>query len=143
VGRRPATLVLHRAALSGRGPCPGEGRRDLPEFAGLARLEDPSWTAITLPKDHSLIADLRVAGVLPQSETGPVELPRGPLVEGVTEGITAIGENIDRAAELGDANSLHLQAMMAADEDTMLTTTSNVLKKHSDTTAALTDTLNG
>lgn len=115
-------------------------RATLDEFAGLAQFEDPAWTAIILPKDHSLIADLRDAGMLPGGESGPVELRRGPLVEGIARGIAAIGDGIQGGAELGDANSLRLQAMLEA-QDKVLSMLSNVLKQDSDTAAAITDNL--
>lgn len=76
--------------------------RALPdEVAGLARPDDPQWSSIALPQGHSLIAVLRDAGILPSDETGPVELLRRPLVEGLVEGIGLVADGTDGAAADG------------------------------------------
>jgi hypothetical protein len=88
------------------------GRASLAELAGLLRLDRPDWTAITLPRGHSLITDLREAGVLPATEQGPIELQRGPLLEGVLAGIGEIGAQIGDAAGAGQATSRFVQTLL-------------------------------
>jgi hypothetical protein len=116
-------------------------RATLDEFAGLTHLEDPAWTAVTLPEGHSLIAHLRDAGVLPISETGPVDLPRGPVVEGIVHGVEVVGDRIQRAAELGDASSLLLEAMMDGRSQKMFELLSNLMKKSDDTARGITENM--
>lgn len=106
------------------------------EFAGLAQVADPDWTAIALPRGHSLIGALSAAGVLPAGENGPIDLQRGPLVDGLVDGIGRIADQIDSAAEMGEMESLRLQMMMDR-RSKMLQALSNIMKKQSDTAAAI------
>jgi hypothetical protein len=112
----------------------------LEEFAGLAQLEDPAWTAIALPRDHSLIAALSAAGVLPSGETGPIDLQRGPLVDGIVQGIAKVADQLESAAEMGETESLRLQMMMDR-RSKMMQALSNLMKKQADTAAAIVQNL--
>lgn len=109
-GEPAADPAQQDGAALGRGWA--AGRASLAELAGLLRLDRPDWTAITLPRGHSLITDLREAGVIPATEQGPIELQRDPLVEGVLAGIGEIGSQIGDAAIAGQASSRLVQTLL-------------------------------
>jgi hypothetical protein len=62
----------------------------LDELRQLAALESGEWTAIKLENEHSLIAQLSEAGVLPPGGDGPLDLERDDFVEGIVAGASQV-----------------------------------------------------
>ena len=62
-----------------------EDSASLEELRDIAALRGSDWSSLRLPEGHSLLASLRMAGVLPE-EGGSVDLPRDTLAEGVVDG---------------------------------------------------------
>jgi hypothetical protein len=115
-------------------------RATLDELVGVADLKDLAWSAVALPAGHSLIAELRDSGVLPSGELGPIDLQRGPFVEGIVEGALSVSDRLAKADGMTELTSMRLQLMMDR-RGKFLETLSNVMKKESETQAAVTKNL--
>jgi hypothetical protein len=62
----------------------------LDELQQIAALEAGEWTAIKLENEHSLIAQLGEAGVLPPGGDGPLDLERDDFGEGIVAGASQV-----------------------------------------------------
>jgi hypothetical protein len=62
----------------------------LDELQQVAALESGEWTAIKLESEHSLIAQLSEAGVIPPGGDGPLDLDRDEFVEGIVAGAARV-----------------------------------------------------
>jgi len=62
----------------------------LEELRQVAALESGDWTAMKLDSEHSLIAQLSEAGVIPPGGDGPLDLDRDEFVEGIVAGAARV-----------------------------------------------------
>jgi hypothetical protein len=62
----------------------------LAELQQIALLENAEWTAIRLPDDHSLIAQLHQQGLVPPGGEGAIQLARDEFVEGIVSGAARV-----------------------------------------------------
>jgi hypothetical protein len=91
----PAPPVPKRADGTAIGEKWATGRATLEELKNVAALESSDWSALRLDVDHTLIAELRVAGLVPASENGPIELERNDFVEGIVAGASGVMRNAE------------------------------------------------
>lgn len=62
----------------------------LNELDQVIALESSEWTAMNLGSEHSLIAQLREDGVIPDAGDGPIDLERDNFVEGIVAGASRL-----------------------------------------------------
>jgi len=62
----------------------------LQELDQISALVSGEWTAIRLENEHSLIVQLREAGVIPPGGEGPIDLERDNFVEGIVAGASRV-----------------------------------------------------
>jgi len=62
----------------------------LEELKGIAPLEAGDWSAIRLDDDHSLVTQLRQAGIVPPGGEGAMQLTRDEFVEGIVAGAARV-----------------------------------------------------
>jgi hypothetical protein len=62
----------------------------LEELQQLAALQTAEWSAITLGEEHSLIAQLRDAGIMARASDGGLDLERDDFVEGLVAGASDV-----------------------------------------------------
>jgi hypothetical protein len=62
----------------------------LEELEQVAALQSGEWSAMKLGNEHSLIVQLREAGVLPAYGDGPLELERDDFIEGIVSGASRV-----------------------------------------------------
>ena len=62
----------------------------LNELDQVIALESSEWTAMNLGSEHSLIAQLREDGVIPDAGDGPIDLERDNFVEGIVAGASRV-----------------------------------------------------
>jgi hypothetical protein len=60
------------------------------ELQQIGELEGGEWSGIRLAEDHSLVAQLQKAGVIPPGGEGPLQLIRDDFVEGVVAGAARV-----------------------------------------------------
>jgi hypothetical protein len=68
-------------------------RATLDELKQIAELEPSEWSAIRLESGHSLIAEMREAGVIPAGVDDALDLERDSFVEGIVAGASVVLRN--------------------------------------------------